>query len=65
MNLLNMIDLKKIKKNLETSIKKLKSKGCDVDINKVLELQKNKNLTQSRLDELKQEKNDISKKNRH
>ena len=62
MNLLNMIDLKKIKKNLETSIKKLKSKGCDVDINKVLELQKNKNLSQSRLDELKQEKNDISKK---
>jgi seryl-tRNA synthetase len=57
-----MIDLKEIKKDLENNIEKLKSKGCEVDIKEVISLQEKKNSTQTSVDELKQEKNNLSKR---
>ncbi len=57
-----MIDLKEIKTDLENNIEKLKSKGCEVDIKEVISLQEKKNSTQTSLDELKQEKNNLSKR---
>ena len=57
-----MIDLKEIKTDLENNIEKLKSKGCEVDIKEVISLQEKKNSTQTSVDELKQEKNNLSKR---
>ena len=57
-----MIDLKEIKTDLENNIEKLKSKGCEVDIKEVISLQQKKNSTQTSVDELKQEKNNLSKR---
>ena len=57
-----MIDLKEIKIDLENNIEKLKSKGCEVDIKEVINLQEKKNSTQTSVDELKQEKNNLSKR---
>ena len=57
-----MIDLKEIKTDLENNIEKLKSKGCEVDIKEVISLQQKKNSTQTSVDELKEEKNNLSKR---
>ena len=57
-----MIDLKEIKTDLKNNIEKLKSKGCEVDIKEVISLQEKKNSTQTSVDELKQEKNNLSKR---
>ncbi len=57
-----MIDLKEIKTDLKNNIEKLKSKGCEVDIKEVISLQEKKNSTQKSVDELKQEKNNLSKR---
>ena len=57
-----MIDLKEIKTDLENNIEKLKSKGCEVNIKEVISLQEKKNSTQTSVDELKQEKNNLSKR---
>ena len=57
-----MIDLKEIKIDLARNIEKLKSKGCEVDIKEVINLQEKKNSTQTSVDELKQEKNNLSKR---
>ena len=57
-----MIDLKEIKTDLENNIEKLKSKGCEVDIKEVISLQEKKNSTQTSVDELNQEKNNLSKR---
>ncbi len=57
-----MIDLKEIKTDLENNIEKLKSKGCEVDIKEVISLQEKKNSTQTSVDELKEEKNNLSKR---
>jgi seryl-tRNA synthetase len=57
-----MIDLKEIKTDLENNIEKLKSKGCEVDIKEVISLQEKKNSTQTSVDDLKQEKNNLSKR---
>ena len=57
-----MIDLKEIKTDLENNIEKLKSKGCEVDIKEVISLQEKKNSTQTSVDELNQEKNNLSQR---
>ncbi len=57
-----MINLKEIKADLEKNIAKLQSKGCEVDIKKVINLFEKKNSAQTLLDEFKQEKNNLSKK---
>ncbi len=56
-----MIDLNELKENLALYKKGLSAKGCEVDLDDLINKNSKKNTTQTKLDELKSQKNNLSK----
>jgi len=56
-----MIDLIDLKENLESYKKGLSAKGCDIDLEDLLNRSAQKNAIQAELDQLKSQKNNLSK----
>ena len=56
-----MIDLNELKVNLALYKKGLSAKGCEVDLDDLINKNSKKNTTQTKLDELKSQKNNLSK----
>tara|TARA_Y100001970_G_scaffold221791_1_gene272646 strand:- start:3234 stop:4493 length:1260 start_codon:yes stop_codon:yes gene_type:complete len=56
-----MIDLEHLKENIDIYKKGLSTKGCDIDLVKLLDLHAEKNSLQIKLDDLKNKKNILSK----
>ena len=56
-----MIDLIDLKENLESYKKGLSAKGCDIDLEDLLNRSTQKNAIQAELDQLKSQKNNLSK----
>ena len=56
-----MIDLEHLKENIDIYKKGLSTKGCDIDLVKLLNMHAEKNSLQNKLDDLKNKKNILSK----
>ena len=56
-----MIDLNELKENLALYKKGLSAKGCEVDLDDLINKNSKKNTIQAKLDELKSQKNNLSK----
>ena len=56
-----MIDLEHLKENIDIYKKGLSTKGCDIDLVKLLNMNAEKNSLQNKLDDLKNKKNILSK----
>ena len=55
-----MIDLEHLKENIDIYKKGLSTKGCDIDLVKLLNMHAEKNSLQNKLDDLKNKKNILS-----